>query len=125
MRLPCLAAGIALVAASTLAAAQVYSWKDPVGGGTRVSSFPPPWYEPSGPVSGPRVVVTRGQALVDDTSLPLEERSRLARRAAPPLEPPRLEPPAKPAPPPLPALRGVGEPDDPDVRRLPIKPAEE
>jgi hypothetical protein len=95
MRLPRLAAGIALLAASTLAAAQVYTWKDPADGGTRVSNFPPPWYAPSAPVSGPRVVVTRGQAVVDDTSLPLEERSRLARRAAPALAPPRVEPAAE------------------------------
>lgn len=119
---PALAA--ALAAAATLASAQVYTWKDPADGGTRVSSFPPSWYAPSAPVRGPRVVVTRGQRVVDDTALTLEERERLARRGAPPLEASRLEPPAKPLPPSLPP-RALGEPDDPAARPLPIKPATE
>lgn len=117
------ACAIALVATSTLAGGQVYTWKDPVDGGTRVSSIPPAWYAPSEPVSGPRVIVTREQKVVDDTSLSLEERARLARRAAPPLEASRLEPPPKPSAPALLAPRVMDGPDEPDARPLPIKPA--
>lgn len=57
------------------ALAEIYSWKE--AGTTRISSEPPPWYRFEGPVKGPRVVVTKGRRLTDDTALPMVERWRL------------------------------------------------
>ena len=57
------------------AMAEVYIWKE--AGATRISTEPPPWYRVEGPVNGPRVVVTKGRRVVDDTGLRMEERWRL------------------------------------------------
>jgi hypothetical protein len=54
---------------------QVYSWKE--AGSTRLSSEEPAWYRSYEPVRGPRVTVTVGNRLVDDTSLPMEKRLAL------------------------------------------------
>ena len=51
---------------------QVYSWKE--AGVTRVSNEAPAWYTDYAPVKGPRVVVTVGSRVVDDTGLPMEKR---------------------------------------------------
>ena len=57
------------------ASAEIYSWKE--GGVTRMSTEPPPWYRLDAPVKGPRVVVTKGKRVTDDTALPMVERWRL------------------------------------------------
>ena len=61
--------------------AQVYSWKE--GNSTRISNEPPAWYRVEAAASGPRVLVTRGTQILDDTGLSMEER----RRMRPPLHP--------------------------------------
>jgi hypothetical protein len=57
------------------ASAQVYSWKE--AGATRISNEVPPWYNAELPVSGPRVIVTSGRRVIDDTGLSLEKRRAL------------------------------------------------
>jgi hypothetical protein len=57
------------------AAAEIYSWKE--GEVTRISTEPPVWYRFEARVKGPRVLVTKGKRVMDDTALPLEERWRL------------------------------------------------
>jgi hypothetical protein len=71
-----LAAGLLLIGG--LAHAQVYSWKDPGNGATRFSNIPPYWYRYAEPVSGPRVIVTVGDRVVDDTALSFEDRLLLS-----------------------------------------------
>ena len=55
--------------------AQVYTWRE--GTSMKYSSVPPAWYRIDGPVRGPRVVVTQGKRVVDDTALPMEQRWRM------------------------------------------------
>jgi hypothetical protein len=57
------------------ASAQVYSWKE--AGATRISSEVPLWYRADMPVGGPRVIVTSGRRLIDDTGLSMEKRRAL------------------------------------------------
>jgi hypothetical protein len=57
------------------ASAQVYSWKE--AGATRISSEVPPWYNADAPVTGPRVIVTSGRRVIDDTGLSMEKRRAL------------------------------------------------
>jgi hypothetical protein len=70
-----LAAALAFLAAPAIA--QVYSWRDPTTGERRISNFPPPWYSRGEQARGPRVVATAGNKVVDDTSLPYEQRLQL------------------------------------------------
>ena len=55
--------------------AEMYSWRD--GASMKVSNNPPGWYRLERPVRGPRVVVTQGKRIVDDTGLPMDERLSL------------------------------------------------
>lgn len=55
--------------------AQMYSWHE--GASLRVSNHPPGWYRVDRPVRGPRVVVTHGKRVIDDTGLPMDERRSL------------------------------------------------
>jgi len=71
-----LAAAFLLV--SNLACAQVYAWKDPNTGASKFSNIAPPWYSRGEQVSGPRVIVTVGGKVVDDTALPYEDRLLLS-----------------------------------------------
>lgn len=64
-------------------AQQLYSWKDPETGQPRFSTVAPRWYRPNAPVNGPKVVVTRGSAFIDDTSLELRDRLAMAGWQAP------------------------------------------
>lgn len=73
-----LAAALSLAAAS--AAAQVYSWRDPVTGQTKLSNIPPPWYSRGEIVHGPRVVATIGGRVIDDTALAYDDRLQLSGR---------------------------------------------
>ena len=68
----------ALILVSELAVAQVYSWKDPATGQSRFSNIAPPWYKRGENVSGPRVVATVGEKVIDDTALPYEDRLLLS-----------------------------------------------
>ena len=61
-----------------LAHAQVYSWKDAATGASRFSNVPPPWYRATEEVDGPRVLVTIGIRLIDDTALSFEDRLMLS-----------------------------------------------
>jgi len=72
-----------LVAQAWSAFGQVYSWKE--GGATRVSNEPPAWYTSYAPVRGPRVLVTIGSRVVDDTALPMEKRLAMRPKPAKPV----------------------------------------
>ncbi len=67
-----LAAAIALACAPALA--QVYSWKDPASGQSRLSNIAPSWYNRGENVGGPRVIATLGERVIDDTALAYEQR---------------------------------------------------
>ena len=58
----------------------VYTWRETQV--TRMSNVAPRWYRPDAPVHGPRVIVTLGKTVIDDTSLPLAKRMELARKPA-------------------------------------------
>ena len=72
--------------------AQVYAWTDPGTSAKKLSNLVPPWYSRREEVSGPRVVVTLGGAVIDDTALEYQQRLRLfgppQNAAEPPLPPP-------------------------------------
>jgi len=70
-----LAAAFALVGEPALA--QVYSWKDPATGQSRLSNIAPPWYSHGEMVGGPRVIATLGARVIDDTALAYEDRRLL------------------------------------------------
>ena len=72
--------GLAALLASGAASAQVYTWKDPQAGTSRFSNVAPPWYRNDNVVNGPRVVVSIGRQVVDDTALPMEKRMALSGR---------------------------------------------
>jgi len=55
--------------------AEMYSWRE--GASLKVSNNPPGWYRVDRPVRGPRVLVTQGRRVLDDTGLAMEERLRL------------------------------------------------
>lgn len=65
-----------LALAAVPAHAQIYSWTDPATGQRRMAGDAPGWYG-TGPVRGPRTVVTLGVFLLDDTGLAPAERARL------------------------------------------------
>jgi hypothetical protein len=56
--------------------AEVYTWRD-LTGVVQISNDPPRWYQADARVIGPRVIVTQGSALIDDTGLPLRQRLAL------------------------------------------------
>jgi hypothetical protein len=64
-----------LLALSFPTQAQMYSWREGVS--MKVSNNPPGWYRFDRPVRGPRVVVTQGKRVIDDTGLPMEQRLRM------------------------------------------------
>jgi hypothetical protein len=64
----------------TTVSAEVYTWRD-LSGETHVSNVAPRWYQPDARVIGPRVVVTVGDTLIDDTALPLGKRLQQQRSA--------------------------------------------
>ena len=68
----------ALLLCGGLAHAQVYSWKDAATGASKFSNVPPPWYRALEAVDGPRVLVTIGVRVIDDTAQSFEERLRLS-----------------------------------------------
>ncbi len=75
--------------------AQVYQWKDPNTGASRISNSAPAWFRNSlTERSAPRVKVYYYDSLVDDSGLSLEERQALRAQSAiglflPPLIAPR------------------------------------
>ena len=87
--------GIALTAAFLLfsypAHAQMYSWKDPNTGQSKFSNIPPPWYSRGESVSGPRVTMTLGGKVVDDTALPYQDRLLLSGKSRDQIESSRLQ----------------------------------
>ena len=70
-----------LMLASPASLAQVYSWKDPETGTTKISNLAPPWYTVRAEVSGPRTVAIVGGKLIDDTALPYDKRIELLQSA--------------------------------------------
>ena len=64
-----------LLMLSFTAQAQMYSWRE--GASLKVSNNPPGWYRVDRPVRGPRVVVTQGKRVLDDTGLTMDERLRM------------------------------------------------
>jgi hypothetical protein len=87
----CLALAAASLLLSGLACAQVYSWKDPDRGQSKLSNIAPPWYSRGEIVSGPRVVETLGGRVVDDTALPYEDRLLLSGKSRDYVEKLRLQ----------------------------------
>lgn len=77
-KLHCLVLAAALLPAAAPARAQMYSWREPATGQSKLSNIPPAWYIRGEPARGPRVVATLGGRVIDDTALPYEERLRLA-----------------------------------------------
>jgi hypothetical protein len=69
---------VAYLLLGSLAHAQVYTWKDANTGASKISSVPPPWYSRNEKASGPRVIVTLGGKVIDDTGLPVEDRLELS-----------------------------------------------
>ncbi len=57
----------------------VYMWKDPSTGSSKISNLAPAWYRSGGNSNGPRVIVLRGNRVIDDTRLRTEERQQLRR----------------------------------------------
>ena len=64
-----------LLTISCSAQAEMYSWRE--GASLKVSNNPPAWYRVDRPVRGPRVVVTHGKRVIDDTGLPMDQRLNL------------------------------------------------
>ncbi len=74
----CFGLAAAFVLASAPALAQVYSWRDPATGHGKISNIAPPWYSRGEAVSGPRVIATVGDRVIDDTALPYADRLLLS-----------------------------------------------
>ena len=77
----CLGLAAAFILAGEPALAQVYAWRDPATGRSKLSNIAPPWYNRSDSVRGPRVVATAGAKLIDDTALAYEHRLILLGRS--------------------------------------------
>ena len=60
---------------SLSALADVYTWRE--DGSMRITNEPPARYRLYEPVPGPRIVVTVGRRVIDDTALSMEQRRRL------------------------------------------------
>jgi len=75
-----------LLALSFPTQAQMYSWHE--GASMKVSNVPPAWYRVDRPVGGPRVVVTQGKRVIDDTGLAMEARLHLRPSLKPQSPPP-------------------------------------
>ncbi len=98
----CIGLAAAFILASELALAQVYTWKDPATGQSRFSNIAPPWYNRGEAVSGPRVVATVGERVIDDTALAYEDRLLLSGKskdAVDKLRLPKIQTPAAAQPP--------------------------
>jgi hypothetical protein len=105
----CSGLAAALLVAAAPAAAQVYSWREPATGQTKLSNMPPPWYKRGETVRGPRVVATIGGRVIDDTALAYDDRLRLSGRPKEQID--KLQPQKQPAPAaPEPAKRKADEP---------------
>lgn len=79
--LPALILSAAVCTVSAPALSQVYQWKDPESGATRISNTAPSWFRHAyGENRNPRVQVFYYGVLVDDTSLPFEARMGLRSR---------------------------------------------
>jgi len=92
----CFGVAAALLLAGGPALAQVYSWKDPETGQTRFSNIAPRWYSRGETVSGPRVIVTAGDKVIDDTALAYDDRLRISGKPMDRIEKLRLQQPAPP-----------------------------
>jgi hypothetical protein len=85
--------GFALVLLALVPAAlraQVYTWEEPgtgeTRGETRISTIPPAWYRQpyQEPIAhAPRVIVSIGAVVIDDTAWPLAKRLELFQRRNP------------------------------------------
>ena len=120
---PLMVLAVLLVGVALPVHAQIYSWTDPATGQRRMAGDAPGWYG-TGPVRGPRTVVTLGVFLLDDTGLGAAERARLQatakRHLADRAEADKEDEqgatgaaPAKPAPPPPPVVSRGGPRRDP------------
>jgi hypothetical protein len=78
-----IAASVLALALCETGVADVYTWKDPSTGRTRISNFAPPWYKRGEEPVRSHVVVTRGTSLIDDTRLPLDKRLQLSGASEP------------------------------------------
>jgi hypothetical protein len=67
-----LAPFLCLLSLSVPIHAQMYSWRE--GASQKIANDPPAWYRVDRPVRGPRVVVTQGKRVIDDTGLAMEKR---------------------------------------------------
>jgi len=79
MRNVALCACVLTLIACQSAFADVYMWKDPSTGSTKISNLVPTWYSSRDKLNGPRVIVLRGNSVIDDTRLPMEQRQQLRR----------------------------------------------
>ena len=77
----CFGLAAAFLVAGEPVFAQMYSWKDPASGQTRFSNIAPPWYSRGEIVSGPRVIATIGDRVIDGTALAYEQRLLLSGRS--------------------------------------------
>ncbi len=80
-----------LLLAAAPAFAQVYSWRDPATGQSKLSNIPPAWYSRGETVRGPRVIATIGDRVIDDTAKPFAERLRLAGKSQDQIDKLRLQ----------------------------------
>ena len=72
---------VAICIFSAVASAQVYQWKDPENGATRISTIAPAWFRIAyGDQRNPRVQVFYYGVLVDDTGLAYEGRVAMRSR---------------------------------------------
>jgi len=87
----CIALAAALLLSGVPAYAQLYSWKDPNTGETKLSNIAPRWYNREERISGPRVVKTLNGKVVDDTALSYEDRLMLSGKSKDEVEKLRLQ----------------------------------
>jgi hypothetical protein len=80
VKISCIGLAAALALATAPAIAQVYTWREPATGQSKFSNLPPPWYSRGETVRGPRVIATIGDRVIDDTSLPYEQRLLLSEK---------------------------------------------
>ena len=73
----------ALLAVPVPGLAELFTWSDPETGATMMAGRPPAWYSSKAQVTGPRVVVTVRDRLIDDTALPMESRVAMRRPGGP------------------------------------------
>lgn len=66
---------LSLLAFAFPAQAEVYRWRE--GASLKYSNIAPAWYRIDTQVRGPRVVVSEGKRVIDDTRLSIEDRRRM------------------------------------------------